>query len=46
MTRTEGFEASRPFLEVVPNNPGMRVQVDNPATDPARAKSALKRSQT
>jgi hypothetical protein len=45
MTRTEGFEAARPFLEVVPNTPGMRIQVDNPATDPARAKAALKRSQ-
>ena len=41
MTRTEGFDASRPFLEVVPNTPGMRIQVDNPATDPARAKLAL-----
>jgi hypothetical protein len=46
MTRTDGFEASRPFLEVVPNTPGMRIQTDNPATDPARAKAALKRSQT
>ena len=46
MTRTEGFESARPFLEVVPNSPGMRIQVDNPATDPARAKAALKRSQT
>ena len=46
MTRTDGFEASRPFLEVAPNTPGMRVQVDNPATDPVRAKAALKRSQT
>ena len=45
MTRTEGYEASRPFLEVVPNSPGMRIQVDNPASDPARAKVALKRSQ-
>ena len=45
MTRTDGFEASRPFLEVAPNTPGMRFQVDNPATDPARAKAALKRSQ-
>jgi hypothetical protein len=44
MTRTEGFESSRPFLEVVPNAPGMRIQVDNPASDPARAQSALKRS--
>jgi hypothetical protein len=46
MTRTEGFEAARPFLEVAPNSPGMRVQIDNPAADPARAKTALKRSQT
>ena len=46
MTRSEGFESARPFLEVVPNSPGMRIQVDNPATDPARAKAALKRSQT
>jgi hypothetical protein len=46
MTRTDGFEASRPFLEVVPNTPGMHIQVDNPATDPARAKAALRRSQT
>jgi hypothetical protein len=45
MTRTDGFEASRPFLEVVPNTPGMRIQVDNPASDPARAKAALKRCQ-
>jgi hypothetical protein len=44
MTRTEGFESARPFLEVVPNSPGMRIQVDSPASDPARAKAALKRS--
>ena len=25
MTRTEGFDATRPFLEVVPNSPGMRI---------------------
>ncbi len=31
MTRTEGFDSSRPFLEVVPNTPGMRIQVDSPA---------------
>ena len=46
MTRTEGFEAARPFLEVAPNSPGMRIQIDNPASDPVRAKAALKRSQT
>ena len=46
MTRTEGFESSRPFIEVVPNTPGMRIQVDSPASDPERARLALKRSQT
>ncbi len=46
MTRTEGFEAARPFLEVAPNSPGMRIQADNPAADPTRAKAALKRSQS
>jgi hypothetical protein len=45
ITRTEGFDATRPFLEVVPNSPGMRLQTDNPASDPARAKLALQRSQ-
>jgi hypothetical protein len=45
MTRTDGFEGARPFLEVVPGMPGMRIQVDNPAGDPARATSALKRGQ-
>ena len=46
MTRTEGFDAGRPFLELVPNSPGMRVQADPPAADPQRAKNALKRSNT
>jgi hypothetical protein len=44
ITRTEGFEASRPFVEVAANSPGVRVQSDNPATDPVRAKAALRRS--
>ena len=44
LTRTEGFDGARPFLEIVPNSPGMRIQTDNPAADPARAKAALKRS--
>ena len=44
MTRTEGFDGSRPFLELVPNSPGMRVRVDSPAQDPARAKLAIRRS--
>ncbi len=46
MTRTDGFEAARPFLEIAPNSPGMRIQAENPASDPTRAKAALKRSQT
>jgi len=46
LTRSEGFEGTRPFIELVPNTPGMRVQADNPAADPARARSALKRSHT
>ncbi len=43
-TRTEGFDGSRPFVEMVGNNPGMRVMTDSPTADPARAKAALKRS--
>jgi hypothetical protein len=46
LTRTEGFEGTRPFIEIVPNSPGMRVQTDRPTADPARAKTALKRSNT
>jgi hypothetical protein len=46
MTRTEGFEGARPFIELVPNSPGMTVRADNPTADPARAKLALKRSNT
>jgi hypothetical protein len=44
MTRTEGFEGGRPFVELVPNSPGMRVMTDSPTQDPARARAALKRS--
>lgn len=46
LTRTEGFEGSRPFLELVGNSPGMRVHADNPASDPARAAAALQRTRT
>ena len=42
MTRTEGFDGLRPFLEVVPNGfPSMRIQTDNPASHSAWAKLAL-----
>jgi hypothetical protein len=44
MTRTEGFEGTRPFMELTGNSPGMRVMVDSPAKDPARATAALARS--
>jgi hypothetical protein len=44
MTRTDGYEGSRPFQEAVPNSPGMTIRIDNPATDPALAKGLLKRS--
>jgi hypothetical protein len=46
MTRTEGFDGTRPFIELVPNSPGMTVRADNPAADPTRAKLALRRSRT
>jgi hypothetical protein len=45
MTRTDGFDGTRSFQEVVPNNPGMTIRLDNPATDPTFAKGLLKRSQ-
>ncbi len=44
LTRTEGFEGSRPFMEVTGNSPGMRIMADSPAADPTRSKLALKRS--
>ncbi len=46
MTRTEGFEGSRPFIEVVPNSPGMmQIRLDNPAKDPEMSKRSLGRNQ-
>jgi hypothetical protein len=46
MTRVDGFDGDRPFLDVSSNSPGMRVMADRPADDPARAKAALKRGNT
>lgn len=45
MTRTEGFDGDRPFADAVSANPGMRIQIDRPGDDPARAKLALERNQ-
>jgi hypothetical protein len=46
MTRTEGFEGTRPFLEMVPNSPGMmQIRLDNPKDDPEMAKRSLRRNQ-
>jgi hypothetical protein len=44
LTRIEGFEGSRPFIDVTGNSPGMRVMAESPAVDPTRSKLALKRS--
>ena len=44
LTRTEGFEGTRPFIDFVSNMPGARFSADNPAADPARARAALRRS--
>jgi len=46
LTRIDGFEGDRPFLDVVANSPGIRVMADRPADDPARAKGALRRANT
>jgi uncharacterized membrane protein YgcG len=46
ITRVDGFEGDRPFLDLTSNTAGARVAADNPAADPARAKDALKRSHT
>jgi hypothetical protein len=45
MTRTEGFDGDRPFADAVSANPGMRVRIDRPTDDPARATQALQRNQ-
>jgi len=46
ITRVDGFEGDRPFLNLTSNSAGARVAADNPASDPARAKAALKRTNT
>jgi hypothetical protein len=46
LTRIDGFEGARPFIDVVASSPGMRVTVDRPDGDAERTKAALKRSHT
>jgi hypothetical protein len=45
MTRVEGFEGSRPFLDIASNSAGARINFDQPSADPARAAAAMKRHQ-
>jgi hypothetical protein len=45
MTRTDGYEGTRLFQEMIPNSPGMQVRVDNPAPDATMAKLVLTRRQ-
>jgi hypothetical protein len=44
MTRTEGFEGDRPFVDVTSSQPGMRIVLDRPGDDPAQRQGALRRS--
>jgi hypothetical protein len=44
MTRIEGFEGDRPFVDVTSSQPGMRIVVERPADDPALRQAALRRS--
>jgi hypothetical protein len=43
ITRTEGFEGDRPFVDMASNQPGMRVTANRP-DDPAARQMALRRS--
>jgi hypothetical protein len=45
MTRTDGYEGTRTFQEMIPNSPGMQVRFDNAAPDPNMAKLVLTRRQ-
>ena len=46
LTRVDGFDGERPFLDISSSNPGARIMADNPNSDPARAKAMLKRLHT
>jgi hypothetical protein len=44
LTRIDGFEGGRPFVDITSNSPGTRVMANAPAGDPERTKAALKRA--
>lgn len=44
MTRTEGFEGNRPFMDVASSSPGMRIINSRPGDDPNAARTALRRT--
>jgi hypothetical protein len=44
MTRTEGFEGERPFLDISSSQPGVRIVASRPADDPDSRKTALQRA--
>lgn len=46
LTRIDGFEGDRPFMDLIADSPGTRVAIDRPADDPARAKALLRRTNT
>jgi hypothetical protein len=46
ITRIDGFEGQRPFMELTANSPGTRVAADRPADDPERARALLRRTNT
>jgi hypothetical protein len=44
MTRTEGFEGDRPFVDVASSQPGMRIISSRPAAEANGVQTALRRS--
>ena len=44
MTRTEGFEGDRPFLDMSSSQPGVRIVANRPADDQALRRVALRRT--
>jgi hypothetical protein len=46
MTRIDGFDGDRPFIDMFSNSPGTRVTVDRPEDNPERAAALLKRTRS